>query len=63
MFGPESSEEVKEVVEDAMPSVVIMEDDYFQTDAHTKFKSQLETLKERMERVAKVLPMNQLIVT
>ena len=33
------TEEVRELVEESLPSVVIMEDDYFQTDAHEKVQA------------------------
>ena len=63
VFVADSGEENKDVEENNMPSVVIMENDYFQTDEKTKFQSQLETLKQRMERVAKTLPMSDLLAT
>ena len=55
------TEEVRELVEESLPSVVIMEDDYFQTDAHEKVQAQIQTLTSRLEKAAKLLPMNNLI--
>jgi len=33
------TEKVRELVEESLPSVVIMEDDYFQTDAQEKVQA------------------------
>ena len=39
------------------PAVVVMEVDYFQTDIVEKVQSQIDTLKEKAQRVASQLPM------
>ena len=39
-----------------------MEDDYFQTDAEVKAQSQLETLADKTQKIAKSLPMHSIIL-
>lgn len=53
MVGTAEAEESKEVDDmAAMPSVLVMEDDYFQTDEKDKTKSKIDTLTERTHKVA-----------
>ena len=42
----------KEDIEEQLPSVVVMEDDYFQTDAEEKAQSQIQTLADRTQKIA-----------
>lgn len=41
---------------------MIMEDDYFQTDAEVKAQSQLETLADKTQKIARSLPMHSIIL-
>ena len=59
----EEQEEVKVTEEDfeEMPSVMVMDDDYFQTDDQEKAKAQIQTLAEKTQKVAQNLPLHGFI--
>ena len=41
--------------------VIDVQEDYFQTDAKDKFQQQIETLKEKTNKIADKLPMHHLV--
>jgi hypothetical protein len=44
-----------------LPSVVVINDDYFQTDVEEKALAQIQTLSDKTQKIAQNLPMHTFI--
>lgn len=63
-IGNDEQEKACEAEEQVMmmPSMVVMEDDYFHTDAQEKVQLQIQNLTDKTQKVAQQLPINNFIV-